>query len=533
MLALAALAKAAAELILPLLLGAALDSAIAKDADPRWFAGCALLVVMAIVGEVVTEGSAGVSRADAAARLRRRLTRQLLGAGPAALQRSGTEVLTRDADELARAGPATVREAATLATALGGVAFLFTMDRRLGLTFAVGALLTLVILGQGRQEIAHDPVTPLLEEAVAGLPTIVAAGTQEQEAARILRVLPEHSSFAGREAAAALLGPLPVLAVLAVAGVLLSAHELTTGGLVAAGRYAFLGGGLGAAVTLLTTLAAARRARARIAPLLNTPPLMYGTRDLPSVSVIAPGRLEFHAVTCETLRALTLTVPSGLSVAVVGEGAQTLGALSVRLAEPLAGRVTLDGVELRALSRTALRQAVGYAFAQPVLLGRTVHDMIAFGPGPVDRRSVSAAARAARADTFIRSLPEGYETPAALAPLSSGQAQRLGLARAFAHPGRLLVFDDATASLDTVTEMQVSRAITEELAGRTRLIVASRAATAARADLVAWIDGGRVRALGQHASLWRDPDYRAVFGVSSRPPPHRFSVRKPYRRGGP
>jgi ATP-binding cassette subfamily B protein len=99
------------------------------------------------------------------------------------------------------------------------------------------------------------------------------------------------------------------------------------------------------------------------------------------------------------------------------------------------------------------------------------------------------------------------------APMSGGEIQRVGLARAFAHAdqARLLILDDAMSSLDTVTEMQVSRALTGRLGNRTRLIIAHRAATAARADVVAWLDGGKLRALAPHRDLWRDSHYRSVF----------------------
>ncbi|WP_327090512.1 ABC transporter ATP-binding protein/permease [Nonomuraea sp. NBC_01738] len=206
-----------------------------------------------------------------------------------------------------------------------------------------------------------------------------------------------------------------------------------------------------------------------------------------------------------------MTVPSGLSVAVVGRGASTVAALAGRLTEPEEGVILLDGVPLPELGRDELRQAVGYAFARPALVGATVHDVIALGPRAVGTDVVRAAARSARADGFVRRLPGGYGTPLDKAPMSGGEAQRLGLARAFAHPGRVLIFDDATSSLDTVTELQVSQAITGELGDRTRLIVSARAATAARADLVAWLHEGRVRALAGHDTLWRDPAYRAEF----------------------
>lgn len=124
---------------------------------------------------------------------------------------------------------------------------------------------------------------------------------------------------------------------------------------------------------------------------------------------------------------------------------------------------------------------------------------------------IREAARMARAEAFIARLPLGYRTPLDQAPMSGGERQRAGLARAFAQADRLLVLDDATSSLDTVTERQVGRALADDPRGRTRLIVAHRAATAAAADRVVWLDDGRLRAQGPHHVLWRDPAYRAVF----------------------
>ncbi len=128
------------------------------------------------------------------------------------------------------------------------------------------------------------------------------------------------------------------------------------------------------------------------------------------------------------------------------------------------------------------------------------------------REQLVAAARAAHADEFIRGMPDGYDTPLAEAPMSGGELQRLGLARTFAHAGRVVVLDDVAASLDTVTEHHISEALTEALADRTRVIVAHRASTAARADLVVWLDGGKVRGLAPHHELWRYRDYRRLFG---------------------
>lgn len=96
--------------------------------------------------------------------------------------------------------------------------------------------------------------------------------------------------------------------------------------------------------------------------------------------------------------------------------------------------------------------------------------------------------------------------------MSGGELQRLGLARAFCRAGRLLVLDDATSSLDTVTAREVELALARDVRPGTRLVVAHRVSSAARADLVVWLDAGRVRATGTHAELWQDPCYRAVFG---------------------
>ncbi|MGH3833875.1 MAG: ATP-binding cassette domain-containing protein, partial [Pseudonocardiaceae bacterium] len=214
-------------------------------------------------------------------------------------------------------------------------------------------------------------------------------------------------------------------------------------------------------------------------------------------------------------------VPAGATVAVVGRsgtGKSLLAALAGRLADPERGQVLLDGVALPELSRAQLRGAVGFAFERPALVGDTIEEVINFGSRCRTEAKAREAAATARADTFIERLPAGYETELAAAPLSGGEMQRLGLARAFARPYRVLILDDATSSLDTVTERQVGAVLTSGgLAsggrGQTRLIIAHRAATAARTDLVAWLDHGRLRGLRPHSVLWRDPDYRALFGA--------------------
>jgi ATP-binding cassette subfamily B protein len=206
-----------------------------------------------------------------------------------------------------------------------------------------------------------------------------------------------------------------------------------------------------------------------------------------------------------------LALPGGATVAVVGRsgaGKSVLAALATRLREPDEGQIILDGVPLHLLTHDDLRAAVSCAFERPVLVGATVSDAIGLGL-PADR--VRAAARATRAHDFVSRLPDGYDTPLADAPMSGGEAQRLGLARAW-NAERLLVLDDATSSLDMVTELQIGQALSDDRDRRTRLIVTHRAATAARADLVVWLDSGRVLGVGPHEQLWSAAAYREVFG---------------------
>jgi ATP-binding cassette, subfamily B, bacterial len=179
--------------------------------------------------------------------------------------------------------------------------------------------------------------------------------------------------------------------------------------------------------------------------------------------------------------------------------------------DPDEGEVLLDGVPLRKVDRRELRRAVGYGFERPALFGETVADTIAFGRDAPPPDTVVAAARAAQADEFIRRFPQAYGTPLADAPMSGGETQRIGLARTFAHAGRVVVLDDVAASLDTVTEHRISQVLTGALSDRTRLLVAHRASTAARADTVVWLDRGRVHTMARHDELWHDPEYRAIF----------------------
>jgi ATP-binding cassette subfamily B protein len=400
--------------------------------------------------------------------------------------------------------------------------------------FVVGAPVLMLLLRAftrdssecvARYQRVQGRIAGALSEAIGGHRTIAAAGAAERTAARVLRELPELSReghrmwrVQGRASAQAVaVAPLLQLGVLAVAGVLLGRGRLSVGEFLAASRYAVLAAGVGVLVGQVAELVRARAAAGRLEEVLAEPATEYGARRLPP----GQGRLELRGVTVRqggrtVLDGVDLVVPAGTTLAVVGRsgaGKSLLSAVAGRLTDPDEGEVLLDGVPLPELDREELRRAVSHAFDRPALLGGSIEDTIAFGVPAPSPEQVREAALAARADPFVRRLPEGYATPCADAPLSGGEVQRLGLARAFAHPGRLIVLDDALSSLDTVTEHQITEALLCRTAGSTRLIVAHRASTAARADAVAWLDGGRVRAVGPHAELWRRAEYRRALGA--------------------
>ncbi|MEX2981786.1 ABC transporter transmembrane domain-containing protein [Streptomyces sp. C36] len=540
-LALAAVTTAStgAALLLPAVLGHTLDLLLARRGDTgRWLLlSCALICVPAVL-DALDELLTATTTARTTAWLRHRALGDILAAGPRATARiRAGDLVTRLVGNTAHAAtaPATLAgTAAAVAGPLGGIVALGVIDPWLAVAFLAGApLLALLLRAFARastdaltayQRLQGDIAGRLLE-ALRGARTIAAAGTAGRERERILRPLPDLSRHGHRvwhvqgrsTAQAATLVPLLQITVLAVAGLQLSRGRLSVGDLLAASRYAALATGVGMLVGHLNALVHSRTAARRLAEVRALPPVRHGTRRLPADG---SGTLRLRGVRAErggrvVLRGVDLDLPGRTTLAVVGRsgsGKSVLAELAGRLADPDDGEITLDGVPLRDLTREQLRRAVGYAFARPAPLGGTVGGTIAFGSFTPSPAAVTAAARAACADDFLRKLPAGYATACADAPLSGGESQRLGLARAFAHVGRLLILDDATSSLDSVTERRVAEALLADVAAPTRLIVAHRPATAARADRVAWLEEGRVRAVGPHAALWRERAYREVFG---------------------
>ena len=535
--AVTALGLAAGETALPAVLGRAIDAAIAHRAPRSWLTWLVVLVAAIVVFDALDDLASGATVARSTAWLRRTLVHRILGLEPRAVADLGSgEVAARlvgNAATAGRAAPELIRVLANLVPAVGGVVALGLIDPLLCATFLAGLPVMLLLVRRfvvaasnhaERYLDAQGRIAARLSEAVAGARTIAAAGSVDREARRALEPLPElrrHGlgTWAAQRtisAQEALVGPLLMVVVLAVAGEELARGRITVGMFLAAGQYAAMATGLSLAVRFAAQLVKTRAAAARADDILSQPPRQYGSQSLPP----GRGQLVFRGVALRDgghslLAGIDLVIPAGSMAAIVGpsgSGKSSLAALAGRMVDPTSGEVELDGVALTALTRTALRSAVGYAFSSPALIGETVLDAIAFGTRRPSPAEVIASARAARADEFVTRMPKRYRTPLRTAPMSGGEVQRLALARAFAHAGRLLVLDDVAASLDTVTEHDIGEVLTRALADRTRIVVAHRAATAARADFVIWLDAGRLRAVAGHAELWHEPDYRALFG---------------------
>ena len=226
-------------------------------------------------------------------------------------------------------------------------------------------------------------------------------------------------------------------------------------------------------------------------------------RELPP----GPGRIAFEHVTFgyeptrPVLHEIDLELEAGRIVALIGHtgsGKTTLAALVSRFYDVDRGRVTVDGVDVRDVTLTSLRREIGVIAQDPFLFSATVRENIAFGRPDASEDDVERAARLAQAHEFIAALPEGYDTVIGERgiTLSGGQRQRVAIARALVVDPRILILDDATASVDATTESKIRDGLREAMRGRTTIIIAHRLSTIALADEVIVLDDGRVVARG-------------------------------------
>lgn len=255
---------------------------------------------------------------------------------------------------------------------------------------------------------------------------------------------------------------------------------------------------------------------------VNDDPKAY---ELPPIK----GSVRFEEVsfayggTNTVLEQINLDVKPGQVIALLGatgSGKSTITNLIPRFYDPTHGRILVDGHDIRKVTIQSLRSQIGIVLQETTLFIGTIFENIAFGRHDATKEEVVEAAKAAQAHDFIINMPDGYETIVGErgVTLSGGQKQRIALARALLTNPRILILDDATASVDTETERHIQRALDRLMEDRTTFVIAHRLSTVRRADLILVLEKGRVVAQGTHQELLENsPLYAEVFTRQLRP----------------
>jgi subfamily B ATP-binding cassette protein MsbA len=262
-------------------------------------------------------------------------------------------------------------------------------------------------------------------------------------------------------------------------------------------------------------------AAARIFEVLDTVPEVQdkpGARTLPAVS----RGVEYQEVSFKyeedwVLKNINLRIPAGEMVAFVGAsggGKTTLVNLLPRFYDVTAGRLLIDGVDIRDYRVESLRAMIGIVTQQTILFNETVRDNIAYGKKGQPPEEIVKAAQAAFADGFIRSLPRGYDTVIGEqgVKLSGGERQRISIARAILKNAPILILDEATSSLDSESEVEVQKALEYLMEGRTTLVIAHRLSTIRKANRIVVISSGEIVEVGTHEELMeKEGEYKKLY----------------------
>jgi ATP-binding cassette, subfamily B, bacterial len=436
--------------------------------------------------------------------------------------------------------------ASNLAMVIAVVIVLFTSQPLLAL-IALAPLPIVNLLAQRFSRSIHPAVlavqaeqaqlATVVEESVSGVRVIKGFGAEAVQAAK-LRVEADDirkvslQSARIRSTFLPALDLLPNIGMIAVLGI--GGHRVLDGAMTRGQMLEFM-----QYIALLIfplrnlgmTVAFGQRAAAalvRVNEVLSTVPDVADPvqpRSLPHEGAL--GNVRFRHVTfgydpsAPVLRGFDLTIAPGESVALVGatgSGKSTVARLLTRFYDVQDGMVQIDGVDVRDLSLTDLRHAVGIVFEDTFLFNDSVFGNIAFARPEADHADVERAARLAGAHDFVMRLPDGYATVIGERgfSLSGGQRQRIAIARAILADPRVLVLDDATSAVDPSKEHEIRDAMATVMNGRTTIVIAHRPGTIALADTVVLIDGGRVVATGTHDELLAtDERYRQVLAALS------------------
>src|SRR6266850_1830343 len=367
----------------------------------------------------------------------------------------------------------------------------------------------------------ESEITSHVQEALAGIRAVQAFGREKYEDERF-RGQAQSSLRASlhltvlQTASQTIVGLLLALATAILVGV--SAYRvlqgrLSTGDVVLTAAYvAMLFRPLETLANTAAYIQGAVAGARRVIAILDTTPDVSDRPDAVKLPARARGEIELQSVSFGyrpgqlALDDVSMHIPAGMTVALVGPsgaGKTTLISLLMRFYDPSAGKILLDGRELRSITLASLRQNIALVLQEPVLFGSTIAENIAYGLGGARFEQIQAAAKAAGAHEFIMELPGGYETKLGErgVSLSGGQRQRISIARAFLKDAPVLIMDEPTSALDSRTETQLLEALEQLKAGRTTIIIAHRLSTIRAVDRIAVLSRGQIVESGTHDEL--------------------------------
>jgi ATP-binding cassette subfamily B protein len=415
----------------------------------------------------------------------------------------------------------------------GTIMLLVTSAKLTGLVLLVVPLVIVPIVLIGRRvrrlsRAAQDRVADVgayVDESLHAIRTVQAHAHEGLESRRFgERVEGAFAAAVRRVEARAALTALVILMVFGAIGVILwtgghdvLAGRITGGELSAFVFYAVLvAGATGALSEVVGDMQRAAGAAERLFDLLETEPEITAPAVPVALPAPARGAIGFERVTFHypsrpdesALEGFGLAVAPGESLALVGPsgaGKTTVFQLLLRFYDPQAGTVRLDGVDVRRADPQDLRARIGLVPQDPVIFSTTAAENIRYGRPEASDGEVRAAAEAAHAWEFVRTLPDGFDTFLGErgVRLSGGQRQRIALARAILRDPAVLLLDEATSALDAESELKVQQALRELMRGRTTIVIAHRLATVQNVDRIAVLDHGRLVATGSHAELIR------------------------------
>ncbi|WP_162528199.1 ABC transporter transmembrane domain-containing protein [Gemmobacter caeruleus] len=469
--------------------------------------------------------------------IRRALFDRVLGQSPAFYERILTgEVLSRLTTDttliLSVIGSSVSVALRNVLLLIGGMGFLFwTSPKLTGLVLLIVpvVIVPIVVMGRRLRKLSRDnqdwiaTSSGAAAEALQAAQTVQAFTHEPQTRARFAEVTEKsYASAKDRIGTRALMTIIVIFLVFAgIVGVLWIGARDVRGGAMSAGElvqfviYAVMvAGAVGALSEIWGELQRAAGATERLVELLETEDSVRDPAAPRALPRPARGEIGFEGVQfayptrpdVSALNGVDLHVAPGETVALVGPsgaGKTTILQLLMRFYDPQGGRVTLDGIDLRAMARGDFRQALALVPQDPVIFAASARDNIRFGrPGASDAE-VEDAARAAAAHDFLSALPQGYDTFLGErgVMLSGGQKQRIAIARAILRDAPVLLLDEATSALDAESERAVQEAVERLARGRTVLVVAHRLATVKRADRIVVFDQGRIVAQGKHDAL--------------------------------